>query len=286
MNTRALSLFLFGLCLYVSGCVSPAGTAINIATSTAHSAPTLAKSMEDFTPEQEYYLGRGVAATLLGQYRALPAPAVNDYLNLLGQSLARYSTMPNTYGGYRFLLLESSEINAFAAPGGLILVTRGLVQCTNNEDELAAVLAHEIAHVQLRHGVGSIKQARKTEALMTLGSIAASAAPSPVSLSTLNSLFQGAITDMVQTLAVNGYSRGAELEADRAALAILRGAGYSEAALASVLRNMSARQTPGSGFGKTHPAPADRLKALGVSGNVPTNPVRQGRFQTALANIT
>ena len=285
MKTRVPVFLVLGFCLCVSGCVSPAGTAISIATSTAHSAPALAKSAEDFSPDQEYYLGRGVAATLLGQYRALHAPAADDYLNLLGQSLAKYSTMPNTFGGYHFLLLASSEINAFAAPGGLILVTRGLVQCANNEDELAAVLAHEIAHVQLRHGIGSIKQARKTEALMTLGSIAASAAPSPVSLSSLNSLFGGAIHDMVQTVAVNGYSRGAELEADQAALAILRGAGYSEAALASMLRNMSARLTPGAGFGKTHPSPADRLKALGVSGSVPANPVRQERFQAALANV-
>ena len=233
MKTRALPLILLGLCLCIHGC-NPASTAINIATTTAHSAPTLAKSAEDFTSDQEYYLWRGVAATLLGQYRALRTPAANDYLNLLGQSLAKYSTMPNTYGGYHFLLLESMEINAFAAPGGLILVTRGLLQCTNSEDELAAVLAHEIAHVQLRHGIGSIKQARKTEALMTLGSIAASAAPSPVSLSSLNSLFSGAINDMVKTMSVDGYSRGAELEADQAALAILRGAGYSEAALASM----------------------------------------------------
>jgi predicted Zn-dependent protease len=90
---------------------------------------------------------------------------------------------------------------------------------------------------------------------------------------------------MVQTLAVNGYSRGAELEADQAALGILRGAGYSEAALASMLRSMSARLTPGAGFGKTHPSPADRLKALGASGSVPANPVRQERFQAALVNV-
>jgi predicted Zn-dependent protease len=284
MTTRVLALLLFSLCLCASGC-NPASTAVNIATPTAYSAPKLAKSAEDFTPEQEYYLGRGVAATLLGRYQALHAPAANEYLNLLGQSLAKYSTMPNTFGGYHFLLLESQEINAFAAPGGLILVTRGLVQCTDNEDELAAVLAHEIAHVELRHGMGSIKQARKTEALMTLGSIAASAAPSPVSLSSLNSLFGGAISDMVQTVAVNGYSRSAELAADQAALAILRGAGYSEAALASMLRAMNARLASGTGFGKTHPSPADRLKALGVPGSTPANPVRQQRFQAALAGV-
>jgi len=283
MKTRALLLCLSGLCLWASGCVSPVGTAINVASSVAHSAPTLAKSLEDFTPEQEYYLGRGVAATLLGQYRAWRTPEANDYLNLLGQSLARYSTLPNTFGGYHFLLLDSPEINAFAAPGGLILVTRGLAQCATTEDELAAVLAHEIAHVQLRHGIGSIKQARRTEALMTLGSIAASNAPGPVPVSTLNSLFGGAISDMVQTLALNGYSRGAEFEADQAALPILRGAGYSEAALASMLRNMNARLTTGSGFGRTHPSPHDRIEALKVSGSAPGNPVRQKRFEASLA---
>jgi predicted Zn-dependent protease len=283
---KALSLpLLIGLCLCLSGCVSPAGTAINIATASVHAAPKLAKSMEDFTSEQEYYMGRAVAATLLGRYRALRAPAANEYLNLLGQSLAKYSTMPNTFGGYRFLLLDSAEVNAFAAPGGLILVTRAMVQCAGNEDELAAVLAHEIAHVQLRHGVGSIKQARKTDALMTLGSAAASSVPGVSTISSLNSLFAGAISDMVQTMAVNGYSRGAELEADQAALAILRGAGYSEAALASMLRNMSARLTPGAGFGKTHPPPADRLKALGAPGSVPDNPVRQERFHAGLASL-
>ena len=149
MTSRTLSLLLLGLCLCICGCVS-ASSAISVATSTIHAAPKLAKSAEDFTPDQEYYLGRGVAATLLGQYRALRTPAANEYLNLLGQSLAKYSTKPNTFGGYRFLLLDTPEINAFAAPGGLILVTRGLAQCAANEDELAAVLAHEIAHVQLR----------------------------------------------------------------------------------------------------------------------------------------
>jgi len=284
MIARALPLLLLCLLLFAGGCVTT-DTAINMAKSTIQAAPTLAKSLEDFTPEQEYYLGRAVAATMLGQYRPLRAPAANEYLNLLGQSLARHSAMPDTFGGYRFLLLDSPEINAFAAPGGFILVTKGLVLCAANEDELAAVLAHEIAHVQLRHGVGSIQRARRTESLMTLASIAASATPAQSQINTLNSLFGDAVNDIVQTMAVSGYSRSAELQADQAALAILRGAGYSEAGLASMLRAMEARLTPGSGFGKTHPSPAVRLKALKVSGDVPENPVRQARFQAAFAGL-
>ena len=284
MIARALPLLLLCLLLCAGGCVTT-GTAIDMARSTIQAAPTLAKSLEDFTPEQEYYLGRAVAATMLGQYRPLRAPGANEYLNLLGQSLARHSTMPDTFGGYRFLLLDSPEINAFAAPGGFILVTKGLALCAANEDELAAVLAHEIAHVQLRHGIGSIHRARRTESLKTLASIAASAAPAQTQINALNSLFGDTVNDMVQTMAVSGYSRSAELQADQAALAILRGAGYSEAGLASMLRTMEARLTPGSGFGKTHPSPAVRLKALKVSGDVPENPVRQARFQAALAGL-
>ncbi len=76
---------------------------------------------------------------------------------MLGQSLVIFSDRPETFGGYHFLLLDSNEINAFAAPGGLILVTRGMLQCCANEDELAAVLAHEIAHVEKKHGLTAIK---------------------------------------------------------------------------------------------------------------------------------
>ncbi len=250
----------------------------------AHVGAAVAKSAEDFTPEHEYYLGRAVAAGLLAQYPYVRNVAANDYLNLLGQGLARYSTMPTTYGGWHFLLLESAEVNAFAAPGGLILVTRGMVRCANNEDELAAVLAHEIAHVQLRHGVNSIKTSRRTDALLAIGSAAASAAPVPAGLGTLTGLFSGAVSDIIQTLTVNGYSRSAELEADRAALTILGQAGYSQAGLSAMLRNMEGR-TGGGGFGKTHPSAADRRNALGVSGGVPADSVRQARFQAALGGL-
>ena len=134
------------------------------AQSVTRSAQALQKTQEDLTPEQEYYIGRAVTAKVLQTYSPLDRPEANAYLNLLGQSLAIFSECPETFGGYHFLLLDSDEVNAFAAPGGLIMVTRGMLSCCENEDELAAVLAHEICHVEKRHGVKAIKQGRLTEA--------------------------------------------------------------------------------------------------------------------------
>lgn len=117
------------------------------------------RATAEITPRQEYYIGRAVAATILKQYRPWNHPAANAYVNKVGQSLALVSDAPQTFGGYHFLVLDSPEINAFAAPGGLILVSRGLLACCGSEDELAAVLAHEISHVQLKHGLGPSRRA-------------------------------------------------------------------------------------------------------------------------------
>jgi predicted Zn-dependent protease len=117
------------------------------------STVAVARSLEDFTPEQEYYIGRSVGAVVLSKYPAYTNAQVNQYLNMLGQTLAAASDKPQIFGGYHFLVLDSDDINAFATPSGLVFVTRGLIRCCPTEDALAAVLSHEIGHVQLRHGM-------------------------------------------------------------------------------------------------------------------------------------
>jgi predicted Zn-dependent protease len=119
------------------------------------------KTFQDITPEQEYYVGRTVAATVLTQYKPLAKEDLNGYLNRIGQSLAQFSTRPETFGGYHFMALDSDEINAFAAPCG---VDRPRAACRNaarNEDQLAAVLAHEIGQ----------REASRPRAIKTAGSI-------------------------------------------------------------------------------------------------------------------
>lgn len=258
------------------------------AESAVKSGAAVARSMEDFTPEQEYYIGRAVTASLLGTYRPLNDQAANDYVNALGQSLALFSDMPLTYGGYRFQIVDSEEINAFAAPGGFILVTRGLIRCCPNETALAAVLAHEIAHVQHRDALRSIKKSRITEALGIIGGEAIKHAGG-AELNQLTGIFADSVGDVMTTMVNNGYSRAYEYEADQAAVGILHRAGYDPSGLALMLRGMNSRLVSGrADFAKTHPAPAERIKKLtGLNADtMDKEPLsRETRFRKAVASL-
>ena len=173
----------------------------------------VAKSFEDITPEQEYYIGRAVAAGFLSTRKVYDVQAVTDYLNLLGTSLALASPKPETFGGYHFLAIDSDEINAFSAPGGLVLVTRGLLRCAQNEDEVAAILAHEISHVARQHGLKSIKKDRLTKAVIGVGNAAAQVL-GPKELQEQTATFKDSVGDITSTVVNSGYSRDTEFEAD------------------------------------------------------------------------
>ena len=248
----------------------------------------VAKSMEDFTPEQEYYIGRAVTASLLTTYRPLNDQAANDYVNRLGQSLALFSDLPLTYGGYHFQIVDSDEINAFAAPGGFVLITRGLIDCCPDETALAAVLAHEIAHVQNKDALRAISKSRVTQALGVIGGETVKHLAG-AELAELTGIFADSVGDVMTTMVNNGYSRSYEHQADQGAVTILTRAGYDPAGLAVMLRTMQTRLTPGgSDFASTHPAPADRLEELADIGQrTPTaEPAsRAARFTRALASL-
>ncbi|HIJ90994.1 MAG TPA: M48 family metalloprotease [Deltaproteobacteria bacterium] len=252
-------------------------------------AQAMGKAFSDVTPEQEYYVGRAVGATLLGKYRPLTESRSVQYLNLVGQSLARVSDMPETYGGYHFVLLEDEGINAFAAPGGLIFVSRGLLRCCQDEDTLAAVLAHEIAHVQLKHGLQAIKTSRLTSAFSIMATEGVKQAGGG-QLAQLTGIFEDSIHDVTATLVNNGYSRAFEREADAAALLMLDRAGYDQRALVALLGEMKRRLNPqGLDFAKTHPDPADRiaeLEPLLAETKSPSGMAqRQQRFKSILGSI-
>ena len=259
------------------------------ANSIKRSSKAIEKTQQELTPEQEYYIGRAVAATVFQTYQPLDRPGANNYLNLLGQSLAAFSNRPETFGGYHFLLLDSNEVNAFAAPGGLILVTRGMLRCCESEDELAAVLAHEICHVEMKHGLKSIKQGRLTEAFTILAAESAKQLGSE-ELASLTRNFEASVGDVVMTLTTSGYSREQERKADIGAVRILRRAGYSEAAIITMLQRMDERlaHAGGLGFAKTHPSARSRANALRTmitkTESAP-DIVRQERFSAAMQPI-
>ncbi len=222
----------------------------------------VAKTFEDFTPEQEYYIGRTIGATILDKYPAFDKGSANTYLNLVGQTLAAASDRPNTFGGYRFQIQDSDEINAFAAPGGFIFVTTGLIRCCKDEDALAAVLAHEIGHIQAQHGLQAIKNSRVTDAITTIGLEGARQFGS-AELSSLTDIFSDSISDIANTLIVSGYSRTQEKEADLAAATLLERVGYNPQGLIHMLEQMEGLIKPNTlDFAKTHPSPKDRIAAL------------------------
>jgi len=259
------------------------------ADSVTRSAQAIDKSQQKLSVEQEHYLGRAVAAEVLQSYTPLDQPGANAYLNLLGQSLAVFSDRPETFGGYHFLLLDSGEVNAFAAPDGLILVTRGMVRCCENEDELAAVLAHEISHVQNEDGVRAIKQGRLTEALTVVAAESAKQLGDE-KLASLTREFEASVGDVVKTLTTSGYSRKQEQQADADAMGLLRRAGYSEMAMVKMLNRMDERlqNAGGLGFVKTHPSAASRAAAASkmvLDAQAAPDPVRRQRFVAAMAPV-
>jgi beta-barrel assembly-enhancing protease len=260
------------------------------ASSLNKTAAAAGKTIRDITPEQEYYIGRSVAATVLGRYRPYDHEEATLYLNQVGQSLAQASDRPETFGGYHFLILDSPEINAFAAPGGLILVTRGMLSLCKTEDALAAVLAHEIGHVQAQHGLRAIKTGRLTSALTVLAAESAKTLGG-AELAQVTEAFEGSIGDITSTLVNSGYSRQLEQEADGSAAVILPRVGYNPQALVEMLTEMKKQLKPdGLDFAKTHPEPEDRIddivQAIGkASSGSPAPAVRQLRFELAMGQV-
>jgi predicted Zn-dependent protease len=249
-----------------------------------------ARSVEDLTPEQEYYIGRSVAATILGRYRPYENEEANLYVNRVGQGLALASDRPYTFGGYHFMIVDSPEINAFAAPGGLILVTRGMLRLCRTEDDLAAVLAHEIGHVQARHGLKAIKTARLTSALTLLATESARNLGS-AELAQIAEAFEGSIVDITSMLVNHGYGRQLEREADWSAILILKRVGYNPQALVEMLTEMQRELKPGGmDFARTHPDPRERIYDIGqASGNLHPESaapaLRQLRFDLAMGSV-
>jgi len=255
------------------------------------STAAVSRSLEDFTPEQEYYIGRSVGAVVLTKYPALANANAVAYLNLLGQSLAAASDSPEMFAGYHFLILDSDEINAFATPGGHVFITRGLIRCCRTEDALAAVLAHEIAHIQLRHGMKAIEKSRMSEALTIIAQEGAKSFGSP-EVAQLTHAFGGAISDITNSMINKGYSRSYEYQADEAAVSILERIGYNPRALIDMLSAMGKHIKPGgTDFAKTHPSPENRIaeleksheKTFSTNGKTPL--IREKRFKEALISL-
>ena len=111
-------------------------------------------------PVQEFQLGKNVASRIFPLYRAVdPSDPRAVYVSRVGTALALASNDPMPYHGYVFALVESDEVNAFAVPGGFVFVTTAMLDFLKDEDELAAIIGHEMGHMELRHGVKAVGNA-------------------------------------------------------------------------------------------------------------------------------
>jgi len=291
-----------GATLYLPGCQAVTQGAADILTATGKisqedadalvkTAGTLRSTFAEITEEEEYYIGRSTAALILSKYRLYRNDALSAYVNAMGTALAYSSDRPETYGGYHFAVLDSDEVNAMAAPGGFIFVTRGLIRRCADEEALAAVLAHEIGHVAERHGLQSIKKSRLIDAFKVIGGEAARTFNSE-ELAKVTAAFEGVLGDVVATLVERGYDRKFEYEADKLALSFAARTGYAPGGLADFLAGMEEKKPAGAAAGwfKTHPSAADRLARVkagiaGLGAVPPKLDVRTARFASAVKSV-
>jgi predicted Zn-dependent protease len=211
-----------------------------------------------YTPEEETRIGRQVAGNLLGAVPLVRDDKLQNYVNLVGNWVALQSGRKDI--SWRFGVLDTEDINAFAAPGGYVFLTKGLYRRLNNEAELAGVLAHEIAHVTKKHHLKVLKQ---SSVIGALGQTAGRKAKDS------DQVVQNLIGNGAEIMA-RGLDKNAEFEADRAGIVFAARSGYDPWGLPGVLQDMAglpAKDSRTSLLYKTHPHPADRLAALGEAVN-------------------
>jgi predicted Zn-dependent protease len=270
-----------------SGFHSPIG--VDQVQSVAKVGQAFRKSAEDISESEEYYIGRAVAAQIASRYTLLDDAAANRYVQTVLQVVAMGSDRPAIYRGYHVQILDTPELNAFSTPGGFIFVTTGLLKTLDDEDQLAGVLGHELAHVAKKHGLKTIRAARLTAAFALLGQESAKNAGSS-RVQQLTEHFGGAVDDIVNKLVVDGYSRDKEFEADHFGAVYAQRTEFDPAAASRYLAKLKALPDTGKGFFKTHPPAGKRLDQLGRYALKPADgfqpaPVRRSRLKAVLASL-
>ena len=193
----------------------------------SHCAQNPVSGGKDFvlmSEQQEIRMGTEMHREVLQEYASVENPALQAYVDQIGQRLATLSHRPHLQ--WHFTVVDSPEVNAFALPGGYVYITRGILAYLNSEAELAGVLAHEMGHVTARHGV----RQQSTATAVGLGAMLGS-----ILVPGLNN--QGGAT-LLQTLAqawTAGYGREHELQSDRLGAQYIARAGYAPQAMIDLI---------------------------------------------------
>ncbi len=208
--------------------------------------------------KEEVAIGEQMASTLLGGAPLVDNAKLEKYVNDVGRWLALQTERPDLV--WHFGVLDSEAVNAFAAPGGYIFVTKGLLKRLNSEAELAGVLSHEIAHVLQKHHLKAIQKNASYGAFAEVATMAVEANSDGAKSQILANLVQG-----TKELYARGLDKDDEYEADRMGIVIAARGGYDPFALPEVIHDLEKLNPKDPGAAllfETHPVPVDRLKAI------------------------
>lgn len=202
--------------------------------------------------DEELNFGREIAARLLGQFKLSGNEKLQKYVNLVGTTLTRNCS--RTELDFHFIVIESSEINAYSTPGGYVFVTTAVLEKMENEAELAGVLAHEIAHVTERHIVKELSlKGKEKSAVSSIAALLGGASKSA------EIAFSQAVDKAVDLILRDGYKKEDEMQADAGAVLLCAFSGYDPSGLVTFLDKVGRIK---DGVGKTYPMYDVRLATL------------------------
>jgi predicted Zn-dependent protease len=220
------------------------------------SLPRSSAGFNLFSPEQDIQLGEASAEEIMRQVVVLRDERTERYVQRLGERVA--ARAPGYKFPYKFVVVDSPEVNAFALPGGYVFVNEGAIEAARTEGELAGVLAHEVAHVSLRHGT---TQATRAYLARTVSG----------ALNTVAGYGQGdswRAAAAVFGARVNSFfmrsNREAELQADAEGARLLSEAGFDPRDMSNFFERLNQRDgARGDAAESDHPDPASRVEAIG-----------------------
>ena len=250
----------------------------------------LQEANKEFSVEDEIALGNGVTAGVLGATKLHPDANLQRYVNRVGKWLAMHSERADL--PWSFGVMDTDTINAFAMPGGSVLVSHGLIKRLASESELAGVLAHEIAHVVKKHQLSAIQSTLNSDVWASLGKDAAGQAigrRGGDAFGLKGAAANAGVEAVKSGVFLRPLDRGMEYEADQMGVVIAARSGYDPYGLVAVLSMLAQVKGDGSGAAifDTHPAASDRIGELenfmpSIVERFASQPQVEGRFRQVI----
>lgn len=228
----------------------------------------------------EVSFGREIAARILGRYKASNDAELIKYINLVGLALVRNTNRPEL--DFHFSVLNTDEINAYAAPGGYVFITQGALKLMRDEAELAGVLAHEIGHVIEMHVVKELKiKGDDNSAVTGLARLVGGSSESA------RAAFGQAVDKGFEMVFKDAYKREDELQSDRVSVTLNTLGGYDAGALARYLNRVQPLKEKAVSSEDTHPTFAFRVAQ--IQSLIATDGIeiaKQSKFEARFVNST